>query len=98
MSNNKKQQSKKQDEQISKPADAKPSKQTTLTMPALQAQARAPKMANGASRSSEKVKASPAKVSLPPKTTEAESWELPSPTKSPRNGINKHSPSKNTRG
>ena len=30
MSNNKKQQSKKQDEQISKPADAKPSKHTTL--------------------------------------------------------------------
>ena len=49
MSNNKKQQSKKQDEQISKPADAKPSKQTTLTMPALQAQARAPKKANDAS-------------------------------------------------
>jgi hypothetical protein len=37
-------------------------------------------------------------VSPPPKTTEAESWELPMPTKSPRDAINKHSPSKNTRG
>ena len=97
MSNNKKQQSKKQDEQISKPADAKPSKQTTLTMPTLQAQAK-PKQTNDASRRSEKVMTSPSKVSPPPKTTEAESWQSPTPNKSPRDAINKHSPSKNTRG
>jgi hypothetical protein len=37
-------------------------------------------------------------VSPPPKTTEAESWQSPTPNKSPRDAINKHSPSKNTRG
>ncbi len=92
MSHNNKLQSNKQDEQISRPADAKPRRQTTLMMLA------APKQAHGASRPSEKVKATPSKVSPAPKTTEAGLWQSPSPTKSPRDGIDQHYPSKNTLG